>query len=99
LEADPNYRILQDFRNTVAHGYFDRLGIPFFDYINFPPYSEDYRYFYDAVHPGEPLTTAVIVALASDPRFHALLPRLDADELRRQLNAEREANQHLLLTQ
>jgi hypothetical protein len=97
LEKDPNYRIIQDFRDHVAQGYFDRLGIPFFDYMNFPPYSEDYRYFYDAAHPGGPLTEAVIASLASDPRVHALLPRLDPHELQRQLDQEKDAKQHILL--
>jgi hypothetical protein len=99
VETDPNYRILQDFRNHVAQGYFDRLGVPFFDYMNFPPYSEDYRYFFDAVHPGEPLTAAVIAAMASDSRFHALLPHLDVQELQRQLDQDKNANQHVLLNQ
>jgi hypothetical protein len=99
LEADPKFGILQDYRNHVAQGYFDRLGIPFFDYINFPPYSEDYRYFIDAAHPGEPFTQAVIAALASDSRFHALLPRLDPQELQQEVIREKTANQHIILNQ
>lgn len=99
LEKDSNYRILQDYRDHVAHGYFDRLGIPFFDYMSFPPYTENYRYFFDAVHPGEALTAAVIAALGSEAPMNALLPRLDVDDLRRRLDGEKDANQHIRLYQ
>jgi hypothetical protein len=96
FESDPHYRILQDFRAHIAQGYFDKLGIPFFDYLSFPPYSEDYRYFVDGMHNGEPITAAVIVALASDPRFHALLPELDVEGLKRRLAEDRNASKHVL---
>jgi hypothetical protein len=99
MEADPGYAILADFRKRVTNGYFDQLGVPFFDYLNFPPYTEDYRYFSNAVHPGEQLTAAVIASLASDPRFHALLPRLSPTEILAELNAPGNVKQHILLIQ
>jgi len=99
LEQDPDYRIIQDFRNHVAQGYFEKMGILFYDLSTLPPYSEDYRYFFDGVHPGWPLTTAAIQALGSDPRFHALLPRLDMAALQSQLNADRQSSQHILQNQ
>jgi hypothetical protein len=98
MANDPNYGILKDFQTHEAQGYFQSIGLLFFDYLSFPPYSEDFRYFDDAVHPGWPLTAAVIAAMGSDPRFHALLPRLDLNALRRELDADSKATQHLQLT-
>ena len=97
LEKDPSYGIVNDFYDHEAQGYFERLGILFFDYLKMPPYSEDYRYFIDPVHPGWPLSVAVVEAMGSDARFHTLLPRMDLEALRRQLRADREANQHVFL--
>jgi len=97
IEADPNYALLKDFRAHVASGYFDQLGIPFFDFETCPPYSEDYRYFFDGVHPGEPLTAMVIEKILADPRIHPVLPRLDLSNLNRRLEKDRTAADHILL--
>lgn len=96
LDASPNYGILNDFRAHVAQGYFDQLGIPFFDFETFPPYSEDYHYFYDGVHPGEPLTAMAIEKILSDPRVHAILPQWRPAAIDRQLEQDRTASDHLL---
>jgi hypothetical protein len=99
LEADPKYAILRDYQAHIAHGYFDQLGIIFFDFERFPPYTEDFHYFFDGVHPGPPLAAAVIEKIGSDPRIHAILPKLDLDNLRRILDQTRTQPDHILLPQ
>ena len=90
-EAD-RYGILRDFRQRIQNGYFDRLGVPVIDLLTMPGYSDDYRYFLDIVHPKEGLTLQVINAMASDPRFLQMLPRLDVATLHQKAQAERLTN-------
>jgi hypothetical protein len=97
LEKDPNYRIVADFRDHVANGYFRQLGITVFDYLSLPPYSDDYRYFLDVIHPGEQLTALVVENLAGDPAVHAVLPHLDVDGIRRELDQQNNIQQHVML--
>jgi len=97
MERDPQYAILKDFQSHEANGYFASIGLPFFDYLKFLPFSEDYHYFIDPLHPGQPLSAAVIAAMASDPRIHSALPRLDIEELHRQFDEQRSWSQHILL--
>lgn len=97
LENDPNFGILKDFRAHIASGYFDRLGVTVFDYLDFPPYSEDERYFMDPWHPTEPVSAAVLCVMHNDPRVSALLPNLDTEPLRQKLLEEVNGNQHVYL--
>jgi len=53
LEKDKRFGILADFRAHVASGYFARLGVTVFDYLDLKPYSDDKRYFIDPWHPTE----------------------------------------------
>jgi len=98
LEQHPEENVLADFRAQVAQGYFDRLGIVFFDFLKFPRYGNDYRYFVDPRHPSEPLDAAVVMAMAADPRVQALLPDLDVKNLRSLLDADAQADQHIYLS-
>jgi hypothetical protein len=86
---------LKDFRNHVAQGYFERQGVLFYDYLRFPPFSMNYRYFFDAGHPMPPVMAAVLLSMDSDPRFRALLPRLDTEPLWRGLEADSKKARHL----
>lgn len=83
---------MADFRAHAAQGYFDRLGILFFDFLKFPRYGEDYRYFVDARHPGEPLDAAFVRAMASHPKVQALQPDLDIKNLESLLDADTHAD-------
>jgi hypothetical protein len=97
IEQDPHYGILKDFRSLVASGYFERHGTIFLDYSNFPPYSDDYRYFIDVFHPTEAACAAVVLKMALDPRVKAVLPDLDTSSLQRKLDENRDADQHVYL--
>lgn len=97
IEQDPHYGILKDFRDRIANGYFDRLGVIVFDDATLPPYSDDYRYFIDAFHPTEAACAAVVLRMASDPRVKTLLPNLDTASLQRTLGEDRNADQHVYL--
>ena len=97
LETDPTYTFLKDFRAKVSAGCFDQMGMPNFDYLSFPAYGEDYRYFGDPVHPSEPVTAAVLLSMAQDPRIAALLPKWDIQALLHLLDANRDGAQHLYL--
>jgi hypothetical protein len=97
IEQDPKCGILNDFRAHVAGGYFDRLGVIFFDALTFPPYSEDYRYFITSVHPTEAVSSAILLKLASDPRVKAVLPKLDTAALQQKLDEDTRADQHVFL--
>jgi hypothetical protein len=97
IEKDPKFGILQDFRAHAASGYFDRLGVIFFDYLDFPPYSDDYRYFTDSVHPTEAVYAAALLKMDEDPRVKALLPSLDVNALKSKLEEDKQASQHVSL--
>ena len=91
-EDDPRFGILADFRKHLADGYFDRLGLIALDYSAFPPYTNDSRYFNDALHPTEVLAGAVVLKMASDPRVRALLPNFDTSDLQKRVEeAKRKA--------
>jgi hypothetical protein len=95
LEADPNFGYLQDFHRHVAAGYFKQLGVSFFDFSTFLPYSEDHRYFFDAIHTSGPVAEAVMAKVFSDPSLRAILPRLDVQQMDADVAAEATAPQHL----
>lgn len=97
IEQDPNYGILKDFRAHVADGYFDRQGIIVFDFMDFPDHGDDYRYFYDVLHPGEVLNVAVLLKMMANPRVKALLPNLDTAALQRELEENQNADHHIYL--
>jgi hypothetical protein len=94
LKQNPHYGILRDFRDHIASGYFERLGIIVFDDLTFPPYTDDYRYFINALHPTEAVNAAVVVQMFSDPRVKAVLPKLDTAGLQRKLEQNKNADQH-----
>jgi hypothetical protein len=93
-EADGHFGILADFREHLADGYFDRLGIVALDYSDFPPYTNDSRYFNDAVHPTEVLAGAVVLKMASDPRVKAILPALNTSDLQSRVQAAKRNSQY-----
>jgi hypothetical protein len=97
FEKDPGFGILKDYRQHLAGGYFDRLGIIALDYSDFPPDSNDPRYFSDAIHPTEVLTGAVILKMESDPRIKALLPEINAGDLRARVQEAGRTAQHISL--
>jgi len=97
VEQDPGYGILKDFRNHISSGYFDRQGVIVFDDLTFPPYSGDYRYFINAIHPTEAVNAAVVLKMVSDPRVKAALPNLDTASLQRKLDEDKNADQHIEL--
>lgn len=63
---------------------FDELGIPFFD-LSRLPVTADGRNFVDAAHPTESGDLAALLYLAGQPRFRAVLPKLETDRLRQDL--------------
>ena len=93
-ENRPGYGELRDFNEHVRDGYFDKLHVLFFNYMNFPGYSGKAEYFQDEVHPKEGATLAVLSAMASDPRFMALLPNLDVAAIHEKLAQDRLSQTH-----
>ena len=89
--------VLRDFEAHEAAGYFGRLDIIFFDFLRLPPYSDDYAYFIDPVHPSEVVDAVMLLKMAEDPRVRALLPRLDIPALQQKIDQDRSARQHLFL--
>jgi hypothetical protein len=95
IENSPRFGILKDFRAHLASGYFERQGVIVFDYMRFPPYSDDYQYFADCVHSGEVVSAAVLDKMwRSDSRVRALLPNLDIAGLDRKIEEDRRAPRH-----
>jgi uncharacterized membrane protein YtjA (UPF0391 family) len=94
FETDPRYGILKNYRQHLADGYFDRLGIIALDYADFPPYSDDIRYFSDAVHSREIIEGAVVLKMAADPRVKALLPNLDTTDLQKRFDEALQKSEH-----
>lgn len=97
LEQNRDWGVLGDFRSQVAGGYFQRLGVPFFDFLTPSGHAEDYRYFCDAMHPGEPLCVEALLKMSSDPHVRSLLPALDIGALHRKLEEDQQLDQHLYL--
>lgn len=95
IEENPHYGVLADFRKRAASDYFEKMGVLFFDFSKFPPYSDDYRYFVDAFHPTQAVDAAVALKIASDPRVKAALPLLDREALERTLEQDKNADQHV----
>lgn len=96
LESAPDYVFLRDFRARVAAGCFSNMGMPFFDFLRFPG-AECFDYCGDPVHPNEPLTAAALLAMGDDPQVAALLPKWDRSALRRMIEENRKADQHIYL--
>jgi hypothetical protein len=88
VEEPEKYGILRDFREHIRSGYFDRLGVTVIDLLTMPG-SDDYHYFLDVVHPKEGLTLQAMNAMAADPKFLSLLPKLDVAALRQKADQER----------
>ena len=93
-ENRPGFGELRDFNEHVKDGYFDKLHVLFFNFMNFPGYSGKPEYFQDEVHPKEGATLAVLSAMASDPRFLALLPNLDVAVLQEKVAQDRLSQNH-----
>jgi hypothetical protein len=89
-----NFGELQDFTDHVKNGYFDRLHVLFFDFLNLAGYSDKAEYFFDTVHPKEALTLEVLSEMASDPRFLALLPKLDVAAMKEKLARDQRSQNH-----
>ena len=87
VEEPEKYGILRDFREHIRDGDFDRLGVTVIDLLTMPG-SDDYHYFIDTVHAKEGMTLQVMDAMASDPKFLALLPKLDVAALHEKAAAE-----------
>jgi hypothetical protein len=85
---------LQDFTRHVENGYFDRLNVLFFNFLNLAGYSDKADYFLDAVHPKEGITLAVLYAMAADPRFLAMVPKLDVTAMKQKLARDQQAPNH-----
>jgi hypothetical protein len=94
-EHNANFADLQDFNDHVKSGYFDKLGVLFFNFLNFAGYSDNPQNFLDVVHPKENTTLAVLSAMASDPRFLALLPKLNVAALKENLAQGKLSQEHL----
>jgi len=95
MENSPQYGVLRDFRAHLAGGYFRRQGVIVFDYLNYPPYGDDCRYFLDRVHTGEVVSAAVLKDMwTSDSRVRALLPGLDIASLDRKIKEDQSAARH-----
>ena len=94
IETNGHYGILDDYRKHLADGYFDKLGIVALDYSDFPPYSNERRYFSDTVHSNEVVAGAVVLKMASDPRVKALLPNLDVGDLQKRVDAANRDSVH-----
>jgi hypothetical protein len=91
------YRLLEDFEARAKQGYFDRLGVTFFDFIQFPPWSENSAYFMDPFHPLEVLDAEMVLKMSEDSRVKAILPNFDTAALQRQLDGNAQADRHLFL--
>lgn len=90
----PGFGELRDFDDHVKNGYFDKLGVLFFNFMDLPGYSGNAAYFLDEVHPKEGATLAALSAMAADPRFLALLPKLDVAAIHEKLAQDRQAQTH-----
>jgi hypothetical protein len=90
----PGFGELRDFNEHVKDGYFDKLHVLFFDFMNLPGYSGKPEYFQDEVHPKEGATLAVLSEMAADPRFLALLPKLDVAAINQKLVQDRHTQTH-----
>jgi hypothetical protein len=96
-ESKPGFQELRDFNEHVKDGYFEKLNVLFFNFMNFPGYSGKAEYFQDEVHPKEGATLAVLSAMASDPRFLSLLPNLDVAAIKEKVAQDRQSQTHNLL--
>ena len=94
-EHRTDFADLPDFNDHVKSGYFEKLGVLFFDYLQFPGYSDNPHFFLDVLHPNESLSLPVLSAMASDPRFLAVLPKLDAAQLKENLAQDTPAQGHI----
>lgn len=96
-EKDPRYENLRKFESVAASGYFERLGVIYFDFLKFKPYGDDYRYFQDTVHSSEVVSTAILQKMITDPRVKMLLPKLDGANLQTWLDKDAHSTQHIYL--
>jgi hypothetical protein len=90
----PGFGEFRDFNNRVKNGYFDRLNVLFFNFLDVPEYSDEAGYFEDTVHPREAGVLAVLSAMASDSRFLALLPKLDVAAIKQKLAQDQHSQNH-----
>ncbi len=95
VETSGHYGILREFEDRVERGWLKKLGVLFFDFRTFKPYSNDYRYFIDVVHSTEPVFIAMVERMAADSEFSRLLPDISISRLRKLLKRDRLASQHV----
>jgi hypothetical protein len=93
LDHDPSYYnnagVWREFESKQMRDKFRSLGIHFFD-LSRASFADDKKNFVDAYHPSELGTLRSMISLCDEPEFHSLLPALDPDRLKRDLeNAER----------
>jgi hypothetical protein len=93
-ENKPGFGELRDFNDHIKNGYFDKLDVLFFNFMNLPGYSGKPEYFQDEVHPKEGATLAVLSKMASDPSFLSLLPNLDIASIKEKLAQDRQSKTH-----
>lgn len=90
LDSEPSYAPYRgnwiEFESDAMKARLAAIDIHFFDMAR-DPINRDPRYFINASHPGEAGTLAVLVHLLDDPAFRALLPDLDAEQMRTTLAA------------
>jgi hypothetical protein len=96
-QIDSHYGILKDFNSRLASGYFDRLGVITFDFLDFPGPGYDCHYYVDPIHPTELLALNVVLKMAEDPRVKALLPKLDTATLQREAELDRKSDKHVYI--
>jgi hypothetical protein len=94
LDDDPSYHnnagVWREFDSKQMRDKFRSLGIHFFD-LSRASFTDDKKNFVDAYHPSEIGTLRSMISLCEEPEFHSLLPALDPNRLKRDLeNAERE---------
>jgi hypothetical protein len=94
LDRESSYHdsagVWREFDSEQMRDNFRSLGIRFFD-LSRASFSDDKKNFVDAYHPSELGALRSMISLCDEPEFHSLLPALDPDRLKRDLeNAERE---------
>jgi hypothetical protein len=94
LDHDPSYHnnagVWREFASKQMRDKFRSLGIHFFD-LSRAGFTGDKKNFVDAYHPSELGALRSMISLCNEPDFRSLLPALDPDRLKRDLeNAERQ---------
>jgi hypothetical protein len=81
VESESRYGIYREFQSHETREWLNSLGVIFFDFLNMPKWTEQYRYFIDVVHSTELVNLAVIGKMARDEKFQRVLPRINPNNL------------------